>query len=322
MATFDVQEFIDRRGLSWFQVQVFALCGLIVFIDGFDTQAIGYVAPAIVKSWHVDRAALTSVFSAGLFGLMLGALSFGPIADRFGRKPVLVLCALFFGLMSLLTPTADSVRSLAALRFLTGLGLGGAMPNAIALTTEYASKRIRATAVMIMFCGFSLGAAFGAPAAARPNPRLGGAAGGEPDLPLRVEVGVRPRRRGAVPALSAAGGRGAGVDPLPGGAGRKRRKGRSHPAKDRPRSRHSRRRHLHRGGAQGEGLLGPAALRARAGAVHAAHLGGLLHEPARSLLHHQLAPHHHPRLGQPAGPGGADHGRVPVGRHDRDLAAG
>src|SRR3954471_6456846 len=112
MATFDVQEFIDRRGLSWFQVQVFALCGLIVFIDGFDTQAIGYVAPAIVKSWHVDRAALTSVFSAGLFGLMLGALSFGPIADRFGRKPVLVLCALFFGLMSLLTPTADSVRSL------------------------------------------------------------------------------------------------------------------------------------------------------------------------------------------------------------------
>src|SRR3954447_24982571 len=125
MATFDVQEFIDRRGLSWFQVQVFALCGLIVFIDGFDTQAIGYVAPAIVRSWHVNRAALTPVFSAGLFGLMLGALAFGPIADRVGRKPVLIFCTLFFGVMALLTLTADSVRSLIILRFVTGLGLGG-----------------------------------------------------------------------------------------------------------------------------------------------------------------------------------------------------
>ncbi len=173
MATVNVQEFIDGRKLSGFQVRVFALCALIVLIDGFDTQAIGYVAPAIVRSWHVDRAALTPVFSAGLFGLMIGALSFGPIADRFGRKPVLLLCTLFFGLMSLLTVTADSVSSLIALRFLTGLGLGGAMPNSIALTTEYAPKRIRATAVMIMFCGFSLGAALGGVAAAGLISRFG-----------------------------------------------------------------------------------------------------------------------------------------------------
>src|SRR6266446_3705247 len=166
MATVNVQEFIDGRKLSGFQVRVFALCALIVLIDGFDTQAIGYVAPAIVRSWHVDRASLTPVFSAGLFGLMLGALAFGPIADRFGRKPVLLFCTLFFGVMSLLTLTADSVKSLMVLRFITGLGLGGAMPNAIALTTEYAPRRIRATTVMIMFCGFSLGAALGGVAAA------------------------------------------------------------------------------------------------------------------------------------------------------------
>ena len=106
------------------------------------------------------------MFSAGLFGLMLGALAFGPIADRFGRRPVLVFCTLFFGVLSLLTVTADSVRSLTVLRFLTGLGLGGAMPNAIAPTTEYAPRRIRATTVMIMFCGFSIGAALGGVAAA------------------------------------------------------------------------------------------------------------------------------------------------------------
>ncbi len=166
MATVNVQELIDSRKLSGFQVMVVSLCALIVLIDGFDTQAIGYVAPAIVRSWHVDRASLTPVFSAGLFGLMLGALAFGPIADRFGRKPVLLFCTLFFGVMSLLTLTADSVESLMVLRFITGLGLGGAMPNAIALTTEYAPRRIRATTVMIMFCGFSLGAALGGVAAA------------------------------------------------------------------------------------------------------------------------------------------------------------
>ena len=166
MSTTNVQELIDSRKLSAFQVLVTALCALIVLIDGFDTQAIGYVAPAIVRSWHVNRAALTPVFSAGLFGLMLGALAFGPIADRVGRKPVLVFCTLFFGVMALLTLTADSVRSLTVLRFVTGLGLGGAMPNAIALTTEYAPRRIRATTVMIMFCGFSLGAALGGVAAA------------------------------------------------------------------------------------------------------------------------------------------------------------
>ena len=166
MTAINVTEFIDGKKLSGFQIAVFALCALIVLIDGFDTQAIGYVAPAIVRSWRVSRAALTPVFSAGLFGLMLGALAFGPLADRFGRKPVLIFCTLFFGAMSLLTATASSIPSLVAFRFITGLGLGGAMPNAIALTTEYAPHRLRATAVMIMFCGFSLGAALGGLAAA------------------------------------------------------------------------------------------------------------------------------------------------------------
>ena len=138
-----------------------ALCAMVTFTDGFDTQAIGYVAPAIIKSFGVDRTALAPVFAVGLFGLMLGALAFGPIADRIGRKPVLVFCTAFFGICSLLTTQAETVNSLFYFRFVTGLGLGGALPNAIAVTTDLAPPRVRATTVMVMFCGFSIGAAVG-----------------------------------------------------------------------------------------------------------------------------------------------------------------
>jgi AAHS family 4-hydroxybenzoate transporter-like MFS transporter len=145
---------------------VTALCALIVFLDGFDTQAIGYVAPAIIKSFGVSRSSLSPVFSASLVGLMLGALIGGPVSDRFGRRPVLLIGLLFFGVMSLLTATAESVQSLLILRLLTGLGLGCVMPNAISLTSEFAPERVRSTAVMVMFCGFSLGAALGGVASA------------------------------------------------------------------------------------------------------------------------------------------------------------
>src|ERR1051325_11761172 len=138
-----------------------ALCAMVTFTDGFDTQAIGYVAPAIIRAFAVDRTALAPVFAVGLFGLMLGALAFGPIADRVGRKPVLVFCTAFFGLCALLTTQATTVNELFYFRFITGLGLGGALPNAIAITTDLAPARLRATTVMVMFCGFSIGAAVG-----------------------------------------------------------------------------------------------------------------------------------------------------------------
>ena len=155
----DVSQLIDERPIGRFQIQVAVLCALAVFMDGFDTQMVGYVLPAIAKSMHIQPSALWPVVVSGLIGLMTGALLFGIVADRVGRKWVIIACLLIFGAFMLLTPTASSVAGLGAWRFLTGLGLGGAMPNAIALTAEYSPQRSRATVVMMMFFGFSLGAA-------------------------------------------------------------------------------------------------------------------------------------------------------------------
>lgn len=169
----DIRQFIDERPVSRYQVLVAVLCGLIVFIDGFDAQAMGYVAPALSAGLGIPRALLGSAISSGPFGMMFGALGSGPIADRVGRRPVLIASALLFGIGSLLTATATTVEGLIAYRILTGIGMGGAMPNAIALTSEYMPKRRRSTAVATMFCGFSLGAALGGVLAAALIPRFG-----------------------------------------------------------------------------------------------------------------------------------------------------
>jgi AAHS family 4-hydroxybenzoate transporter-like MFS transporter len=157
----DISRLIDEQPFSRHQLIVAVMCGALVFMDGFDAQAMGFVAPALTRQLGITRAALGPVISIGLFGMMVGALTGGPLADRFGRKPVLVACSFAFGIFSLLTATATSLQTLSLFRLLTGLGLGGAMPNAIALTSEYMPRRFRATAVTTMFAGFSIGAAVG-----------------------------------------------------------------------------------------------------------------------------------------------------------------
>jgi len=172
-AALDIRRFIDERPVGSYQLLVAALCGLVVFVDGFDAQAMGFVAPALSADLQIPRSVLGSVISSGLVGMMVGALVSGPVADRVGRRPVLVTCALVFGVGSLLTATAQSVDALVGFRVLTGLGMGGAMPNAIALTSEYMPRRRRGTAVTTMICGFSLGAAVGGFVSAAIIPRFG-----------------------------------------------------------------------------------------------------------------------------------------------------
>ena len=169
----DVADFIDRQPVGAFQLKLLLTCAGVLFLDGFDTQAIGYVAPALAREWGLSKGALGPVFSAGLFGLMIGALLFGPLADRVGRRKIIIFSTLAFGVGSLVTAFVQDVNTLLAIRFLTGLGLGGAMPNAIALTSEFNPRRRRATMVMIMFCGFSVGAALGGLLAAALIPQFG-----------------------------------------------------------------------------------------------------------------------------------------------------
>jgi AAHS family 4-hydroxybenzoate transporter-like MFS transporter len=156
-----VQELLNRSAFSAFQKSVFAMCFLIVLCDGFDTAAIGYVAPALLAEWGVTKPQLGPVLSAALFGLAAGALGSGPLADRFGRKRVLVASVFVFALGSLACAQASGLDALVIWRFVTGVGLGAAMPNAVTLTSEYSPDRGRAFITNAMFCGFPLGAALG-----------------------------------------------------------------------------------------------------------------------------------------------------------------
>jgi AAHS family 4-hydroxybenzoate transporter-like MFS transporter len=169
----DVQALIDESPFSAYQWVIFALCFFIVLLDGFDTAAIGYIAPSLIKEWGVTKPMLGPVLSAALFGLAAGALGAGPLADRLGRKTVLVVSVSVFGVACLGSSAAGDLGMLSVLRFITGLGLGAAMPNAVTLMSEYCPAKRRSMLTNLMFCGFPLGAAFGGFLAAWMIPQWG-----------------------------------------------------------------------------------------------------------------------------------------------------
>src|SRR6267154_3301327 len=111
-APVDVAQFIDAQPVGGFQIRLLATCAAVLFLDGFDTQAIGFVAPAIAKDWGLPRGALGPVFSAGPFGLMIGALLLGPLADRIGRKKIIIFSTLVFGIGTLVTALVQDVNTL------------------------------------------------------------------------------------------------------------------------------------------------------------------------------------------------------------------
>lgn len=153
----DVKAFIDERGLTSVQWLLLVLCFLVVAVDGMDVAIMGFLAPSILGEWHASRASFGAVMSAAPIGLVIGALVAGPSSDRFGRKAVLVTSVALFGIFSIATAFTSDLSGMAAMRLLTGLGLGAAMPNSTTLLSEYVPQRSRSVLIAVMFTGFNLG---------------------------------------------------------------------------------------------------------------------------------------------------------------------
>ena len=168
-----VSEFIDRRPMGRYQFWTMALCGMVIVLDGFDTQSIGFLAPSMAESLHIPIKNFGPIFAAALVGLMISSMLSGPIADRWGRKWPIVASTLIFGIFAVLTSQCTTFEQLRACRFLTGLGLGGALSNSVALMSEYAPKRILAVIVSMMFCGMPAGAVLATQVSAVMLPRWG-----------------------------------------------------------------------------------------------------------------------------------------------------
>lgn len=169
----DVAELLETRTLGRFQWLTLLLGCLILFVDGLDFSAINVGAPAILRAFHAERSAMGFVFSSGFVGIFFGSLFFGYIGDKFGRKVGAIAGVLAYSIPALLTVFAVSLDQLAAFRFLSGLGMGGVVPNVIALLSETAPKPYRITFVMVAYMGYSLGNASIAQVAAWLIPSLG-----------------------------------------------------------------------------------------------------------------------------------------------------
>lgn len=157
----DAARLIDESRIGGYQLLVIALCGLCLVMDGFDVQAMGYVAPVVIREWGVAKETLAPVFGAGLFGMLVGSLTFSALADKVGRRPVLIFATLFFSMCMIATGFSHSIGELIGWRFAAGLGLGCIMPNAMALAGEYSPRRIRVTVMMVVSCGFTVGGVVG-----------------------------------------------------------------------------------------------------------------------------------------------------------------
>lgn len=159
--TIDVRELINNRSLGRYQKLIVFLGFCMIALDGFDVAALSFIAPELRTLWGIDSQALGPVFSAALLGLAIGALVAGPLADKLGRKLVLVASVFFFGFWTLATAWSADVTQLILLRFLTGLGLGASMPNVGTLIAEFAPEKKKSFLVTVAFCGFTFGAAGG-----------------------------------------------------------------------------------------------------------------------------------------------------------------
>ncbi|MFI8745530.1 MFS transporter [Pseudomonas sp. NPDC077186] len=173
MRQIDVHPVIDNARFSRFHWMVMALCALLLIFDGYDLFIFGVVLPSIMQEWNLTPLEAGALGSYALFGMMFGALGFGTLADRIGRKKGIAICFVLFSTATILNGFASNPTEFGIFRFIAGLGCGGLMPNAVALMNEYAPKRLRSTLVAVMFSGYSLGGMLAAGVGIYMLPRFG-----------------------------------------------------------------------------------------------------------------------------------------------------
>ena len=159
--TINLTELMDNCRIGSLQIRVFALCLASLIMDGFDVQAMGYVATTMLGEWNQPAPALGALLAWGHAGVLVGAIVFSMLADKIGRRPVLVWATMFYAIMTIVTAFAQDIDQMRWLRFIAGLGLGSIIPNATALVGEFSPKRTRVAWVMCITMGFTLGAAIG-----------------------------------------------------------------------------------------------------------------------------------------------------------------
>jgi AAHS family 4-hydroxybenzoate transporter-like MFS transporter len=171
--TIDVAVLVDDQKISPFLAKLLVLALLALVADGFDLQSMAFAGPELVKAWHISKQSLGPVLSASLAGLLVSGPIFGWHGDRYGRKAAIVAGSLLYGVFSLATMAVTSPLQLIVLRFLTGIGLGGVIPNIVALIAEYAPRRMRGSLLILVFFGILVGGALPGPVAAWLVPGFG-----------------------------------------------------------------------------------------------------------------------------------------------------
>lgn len=157
MKTINSAEVIANSKFNRFHLSLLIWSFLIILFDGYDLVVYGTVVPVLIEKWNLTPVEAGAIGTYGLFGMMFGAILFGTLADRIGRKNVIAITFLLFSLFTFLCGFAETPTMFSTYRFLAGLGLGGIMPNVIALLTDYAPKTMRSMIVSIVLCGYSVG---------------------------------------------------------------------------------------------------------------------------------------------------------------------